>query len=43
METLDLVSSVIWKLNSIVGGIVVFGIGVSFIYHLINAKEKKNG
>jgi hypothetical protein len=43
METLDLINSVIWKLNSTVGGIIVFGIGVSFIYHLINSKEKKNG
>ena len=43
METLDLISTVVWKLNSIIGGIIVFGIGVSFIYHLITAKERRNG
>ena len=43
METICYMSDIVWSLNGLICGIIVFGLGVSFIYHLITAKGKKNG
>ena len=43
MTTLFLVRDVVWAVVSTMGGIILFALMASFVYHLITAKEKRNG
>ena len=43
MATLFLVRDVVWAVVSTMGGIILFALMTSFVYHLITAKERRNG
>lgn len=36
-------SDIIWAIDRLLGGIIVLGLGISFIYHMFKVKEKRNG
>ena len=40
METLEAITSIIWELNCITIGIMVFVLSLSFIFHIIYARGK---
>ena len=43
MDIICYMSDTIWAINGLLGGVIVLGLGISFIYHMLKAKEKKNG